>query len=320
MKYIALHFYTDFHCIADRCRHTCCAGWEIDIDEEALATYQSITGAFGERLSNSVEITENGASFRLDAQERCPFLNANNLCDIVLTLGEDALCQICRDHPRFRNFFSDRTEIGLGLCCEAAGTLLLEQTERLRFIQLNNTKSEPNTEPTKEERDFFTFREKLFRVFQNRQYPILERLQSALALCGTALPSNSPAQWAEIFLRLERLDDTWTKVLCALQNAPQEIRSVRLPAETDILFEHLAVYFVYRHLAGALEDGLLAARTAFSVLSVQMIANLCKLYFLEHGDLPLPAVAEFTRLYSSEIEYSQENTDALLAMLHGETH
>lgn len=23
-----------FHCIADACRHTCCKGWEIDIDPD----------------------------------------------------------------------------------------------------------------------------------------------------------------------------------------------------------------------------------------------------------------------------------------------
>ena len=25
-------YYPLFHCIADRCRHNCCIGWEIDID------------------------------------------------------------------------------------------------------------------------------------------------------------------------------------------------------------------------------------------------------------------------------------------------
>ena len=27
-------FFPDFQCKADRCRHTCCQKWEIDIDEE----------------------------------------------------------------------------------------------------------------------------------------------------------------------------------------------------------------------------------------------------------------------------------------------
>lgn len=315
MKYIAPHFYKDFHCIADACRHTCCAGWEIEIDEKTLAIYQSVTGIFGERLSNSIETTENCASFRLDAQERCPFLNAANLCDIVLTLGEDALCQICRDHPRFRNFFSDRTEIGLGLCCEAAAKLLLEETEKMQFIESNGSEHTADSKPTEAERDFFAFRDELFCRLQNRESAISDRLQSVLSRCRIALPQNTPAQWAEIFLRLERLDMAWENVLRTLQTAPSEVLASPLPAETDTMFEQLAVYFIYRHLAGGLEDGLLAERTAFTVLSVQMILYLCRLYFAEHNALPISAMVEFTRLYSSEIEYSQENMDVLLTLL-----
>lgn len=318
MEYIIPNYYKAFHCIAGRCRHSCCMGWEIDIDEATHALYQGISGAFGARLSESIEVDGDGAHFRLDARERCPFLNRENLCDIILTLGEDALCQICRDHPRFRNFFSDRTEIGLGLCCEAAGELLLGSAERMQLVPLESTENAPDTKSTEEEQRFFEFREQVFAVLQNRAQRIDARLQAVLTLCRTALPQKSPAQWAEIFLRLERLDDAWTQNLQALQAAPTASLLLTLPKETDIFFEQLAVYFIYRHLAGALEDGALAARAAFSVLGVQMISYFCKLYWGKHDDLPLAAVAEFARLYSSEIEYSQENMDTLLAILHGE--
>lgn len=315
MKYIVPQFYKDFHCTADRCQHTCCAGWEIDIDSETYSAYQNVGDAFGKRLAKSIEVTANGAAFRLDEQERCPFLNSNNLCDIILTLGENALCQICRDHPRFRNFFSDRTEIGLGLCCEAAGMLLLSSAEKIQFVQLTGTENERDSSPTTEEIRFYAFRDELFAILQNRRQPIEKRLQAVLTHCNTALPQVHPARWAEIFLNLERLDDAWTQKLHNLQTAPPERFSICLPSGTDILFEHLAVYFIYRHLSDALTDGLLAARTAFSILSVQMIVYLCKQYFAEHNDLPLSAVVELARLYSSEIEYSQENINVLLMLL-----
>ena len=32
MKIIAPNYYPAFRCIADKCRHSCCIGWEIDID------------------------------------------------------------------------------------------------------------------------------------------------------------------------------------------------------------------------------------------------------------------------------------------------
>ena len=30
-------FYDDFHCLASACRHSCCVGWEIDVDAESPA-------------------------------------------------------------------------------------------------------------------------------------------------------------------------------------------------------------------------------------------------------------------------------------------
>ena len=34
MRIIAPDYYREFHCIADKCRHSCCIGWEIDIDAD----------------------------------------------------------------------------------------------------------------------------------------------------------------------------------------------------------------------------------------------------------------------------------------------
>jgi len=127
MKLIAPDYYKEFKCIASDCRHSCCIGWEIDIDEDTLALYDGTAGETGKRLQTNIERTEEGAHFRLGPDERCPFLNSEGLCDLIIGMGEESLCNICADHPRFRNYLSDRTEIGLGLCCEAAGKLILSR-------------------------------------------------------------------------------------------------------------------------------------------------------------------------------------------------
>ena len=109
-------YYNTFKCIADKCSDNCCIGWEIEIDSDTAEYYKSVGGAFGKRLSENIS-EEN--SFILKG-ERCPFLNEKNLCDIIINCGEEHLCQICRDHPRYFEWFADKKEGGIGLCCEEA--------------------------------------------------------------------------------------------------------------------------------------------------------------------------------------------------------
>ena len=93
-------YYPLFHCIADRCRHNCCIGWEIDVDGDSLAAYDQIGGEMGERLHKCIDRSGEMPHVLLGEQERCPFLNGKNLCDLILYGGEGMLCQICTDHPR----------------------------------------------------------------------------------------------------------------------------------------------------------------------------------------------------------------------------
>ena len=121
MKIIVPDYYRAFRCIAGECRHTCCEGWEIDIDPESLARFSGDAN-----ITRHIEYTGT-PHFHLASGERCPFLNKDKLCDLILQHGEGVLCQICRDHPRFKNFWTDRTEIGLGLVCEEAARIILSQ-------------------------------------------------------------------------------------------------------------------------------------------------------------------------------------------------
>ena len=94
-------FYPAFRCRADRCRHSCCRGWEIDVDEQSAALYRKLPGELGDELRRTLFADEEGWHFRLDGEERCPFLEADGLCRLIRRLGEEALCDICALHPRF---------------------------------------------------------------------------------------------------------------------------------------------------------------------------------------------------------------------------
>ena len=102
MKLRFPQYYKKFKCIADRCTDNCCIGWEICIDKKTGEFYNSVEGDFGKRLRDNIQ----DGSFVL-CGERCPFLNDKNLCDIIINLGENSLCGICAEHPRYYGWYGD---------------------------------------------------------------------------------------------------------------------------------------------------------------------------------------------------------------------
>lgn len=141
MKTYVPSYYKQFRCIADRCTHSCCKGWEIDIDEDSLAQYKALEGPAGEKLRANIS-EEETPHFILKPGDRCPFLLESGLCELILDCGEDILCQICTDHPRFRNFWTDRIEVGLGMACEEAARIILSSEEPFALELLEDDGSE----------------------------------------------------------------------------------------------------------------------------------------------------------------------------------
>lgn len=307
MKIIVPDYYREFSCIAGQCRHSCCTGWEIDIDEASLERYDVMPGTYGEILRGRIDRTGAVPHYQLGEGERCPFLRPDGLCEMILELGEDALCQICADHPRFRNYFTDRVEIGLGLCCEAAGALILKRKEPMKLDLLSdNGVNEPSDG---EEQALLSFREMLFSILQDRTCTLDERMEELLDTCGACLPEGGLSYWVDFLLGLERLEEGWTRELLALKEG--EKPEPPSGEKWEDAFEQAAVYFLYRHLHEALVDGDVASKAAFAVFSVELLRALCA----GKKDVSLDDLVEFARMYSSEIEYSEENLRAVFDWL-----
>lgn len=126
-------YYKDFKCIASECTDTCCAGWEVDVDEAAQEYYKTVKGDFGKRLKEHTIIDEEGIRFTLTDKKRCCFLNDDNLCDLYTALGEEHLCETCTDFPRFSEVFGDLKEKGISLSCPTAAKLILNHDAKLTF-------------------------------------------------------------------------------------------------------------------------------------------------------------------------------------------
>ena len=200
MKTFVPNYYHKFKCIADKCKHSCCIGWEIDIDEFSLESYRNVEGAFGERLRRNIDFDCDCPHFILQEGDRCPFLNDNNLCDMICEIGEDLLCDICADHPRFRNFFSDSVEEGIGLCCEEAARIVLCNHEPFSLIS-----DDSGCSYTDEERRVLNERQEIFDLLQNREFSVFERLEALSKKYSFDMHDFSGNIYAIYFCRLSGL-------------------------------------------------------------------------------------------------------------------
>lgn len=183
MYYRKPHYYDKFSCTAEQCPDTCCAGWQIVIDENSLEKYSNVSGDFGIRLLNSINWRE---GIFEQYEKRCSFLNAENLCDIYKELGADALCDTCRLYPRHIEEFENLREFSLSLSCPVVAKMILQCQESVRFLEEEDEKEE--CEEDFEDFDFLLFdcllevREKLFSIVQNRTIPIEKRMYCVLKI------------------------------------------------------------------------------------------------------------------------------------------
>lgn len=285
-------YYDDFKCIAGECQHNCCIGWEIDIDDDTLLKYNNATSCLKAKLQQSI-IVDPYAHFALTEDERCPFLNSDNLCELILYGGEDMLCQICRDHPRFYNEVYGIIEKGIGLCCEGAANIILTKTARTTLVA-DEDKTLQN--------DFYERRNEIFAILQDRERPLNDRINSILDWAGSSLEFDG-IDWIDVYKNLERLDAQWDTYLDSITQIRDDI-----PEKLEVPCEQLIWYFIYRHLSGAIDDFMFCERIQFAILSCYVINSVNKTGTINE-------MQQVARMYSSEIEYSDENVEILLKKL-----
>ena len=298
MKRVVPDWYSQFRCTASKCRHSCCIGWEVDVSADALARYQQVTGPFGERLRQSIAMGE-CPHFILGEGERCPFLNGENLCDIYIALGEDALCQICADHPRWREFYADRVEEGLGLCCEEAARLLLSQKNPVKLVELP-MKGEAE-EPDEGYLGLLEQRQLVLRLLQDRSKSLSARLEDVCFLLGIQRGERTLYEDIDFLLGLEIMDPAWRALL-------EQRPTPRWEDAWDRDGEHLMCYLVWRYfLSWGLERWAEDFAIRFGLFSLRLLGAL----YGTKTELTLEDRVEFVRAWSAELEYSEDNLEAV---------
>lgn len=292
------NYYNKFECIKDKCKHNCCIGWEIQIDEDTMALYQALNTPMGEKIRSNIE--GEVPHFVLKDGNRCPFLNKNGLCDIIMEYGEDAICDICYLHPRFKNFYSSFTETGIGLSCEEAARIVLFEEEKFSLPMPSKVML------TKNEQDFFDERKEILSLLLNRRESVFERFSKLAQRYGFKF-EFSLDDLREKLLSLEILDTKWMEEIerinnCGFSGEIFKNNNFSLP------FEQLSVYFIFRHLSGAIDDRKYKERVRFALLGCYLIGAV----FESYGEITWEKMIDIVRMYSAEIEYCEENTDALI--------
>ncbi|AGX42608.1 flagellin lysine-N-methylase [Clostridium saccharobutylicum] len=184
----------EFKCVSSSCTDTCCAGWDINIDEDTYNKYINSTGEMkklldGKFLENKDEHDFFNHGFMiLKDENRCPFLNSNMLCDIHGGVGEENLCITCKSYPRVFNIVDNVYEkSGLPSCEEICIRAFLNK-EKMEFVERECELDEKNTEIRRiidseafEGTDsllqyFWDIRVISINIIQDRNYTIEERL------------------------------------------------------------------------------------------------------------------------------------------------
>lgn len=309
MERIIWNVYKNFRCIAQKCPDSCCQGWEVDVDDHTAAYYRTLPGELGDRLRQVLK-TENGASYMILENGRCPMWQQDGLCRIQAERNHDALCQVCQEYPRLYMDYGDFAEWGLELSCPEAARLLFQGIAAESETADSTGDAEYDTEIMailrKSREDVLTFwshtsysvpqalaitllyAHQVQSAIDGAEYPTLEPencLQSALECAG----SGNIQLILDYFSNLEILTDRWKERLANPQWGNWE-SSLR----------HLAIYLIRRYWLQAVWDYDLICRVKFMATSCILVNAL--------GGNP----QETAQLFSKEIENDPDNRESIL--------
>lgn len=294
------------------------------MDEESFLRYQKVTGPFGEELRRNLTTDEDGTHhYVLTPDECCPFLRADGLCRQILELGEESLCEICANHPRFFQRFGAVEEQGVGIACEEAARLLFTDPEPLTLLE-EGTGDEVPFEEEELYRFLLDWRRECLAAAAAEELSIYERLGAVLSLgrqadnvlwgeqWDSAPPEVLPGHallWLDRLTELEPIDGEWTAALedaLAAAEYPELLEDFVMESE-EREYDRLLTYLLFRHALEAVwdrEPKRWADFIVFAVLTVELLdfgrwlRNGQRFSALDRQDI--------ARIFSKEIEYDPE--------------
>lgn len=298
----------DFRCLASACPDTCCAGWEIVVDDNSAARFLAMEGELGERMRAALITVDGETQLRRREDGRCVLLNENHLCDLYAACGEGSLCRTCHLHPRFVAEYGARREVMPGLSCPAWIETYLLDEEKVTFLTEETDESIGYTDI--DAALFFKFhrtRTAALEMVQDRSLSIEERLRRLLAL-GCELDGEGEGDcpqkdvlpaYRKKLQTLEILTPQWRDLLRQKGGVPYH------EVELSLLLEKVLVYDVFRFFLRGVYDGRALPWVKYAVFHALVLRDLSR-HCTSKTEL-----CEVIRLYSKEIEHNAENQESL---------
>ena len=350
MLYTYPNYYNKFTCVADKCEDTCCAGWQILIDEESMERYKK-------EHKNDERIDWENEVFHHCKSKRCAFLNENNLCDMYTQWGEDSLCETCDRYPRHIEEFENVREFTLSLSCPEVAKIILSLKEKVTFIEKEDDEFEED-----EDFDGLMFslledvRALLYKTLQNRELSIKERAALILEIakeCQNRIDDDdvfgindvideyenrkldfsyeqdyyeSTLPRFKSLYEFEVLNDIWadmTDEASALIYGESEYFCNELHTEFEtwldnniqensIIWEQILIYFISTYFCGAVYDGNIIGKVQMSVTSLVCIYEMLMACWIKNDkQLDFDDIVFITYMYSRELEHSDINLDTM---------
>lgn len=309
MKLMKPSYYDAFCCIAGACPDSCCQEWDVQIDAQSAQRYLAITGSLGNLLREKLKPTQDGEYLLEITDRRCPMWRQDGLCQIQYELGEEGLCQVCRDFPRLRHDYGDFVELGLELSCPEAARLIFTAPVAPFQIQELPDHTEADYDPQDMEILLRT-RSHALRILES--HPLPEAL-TLLLLYGyraqDELDGAAPAPWNPeeelAFARQAAGHGNWATLRNLYANldilTPRWSAQLQSPApDFHPILSRFTRCCIERYWLQAISDLDLICRVKMMIAGTLLIGHL--------GGNPIHTA----QLYSKEIDNSIENVEALL--------
>jgi len=334
MKNVYPIYMEKFSCIAGKCPDTCCAGWEIVIDEKFENIYKSSSSnAAKYAVSRMHTDSEGDVCLKLE-NGRCPMLNDENLCRLYIEMGESALCDVCRIYPRFNKECEDVIFSGISLSCPEAARLIFEDE---RFGELNLSDKNIHSDKLKDILNVYAALRKriisggIFNINKDsdeiQDELLFGDIKKALEIASDSFiddfvpPAEDVLNLAKNIFNLEILTDEWkeliSKLIFHLKKAVNDESSLKKRSDALTLcaslkeIKNIGIYYLYKYMPEAIYDNDVNIMTGIAYSSLCIISEIYAMELMETDELNFQRKLRIAQLFSKEIEHNEDNLDTL---------